>query len=71
MDYVVCCLCSLLCFMCGGWAARGMKIPRRKKKPELRETEYGTDALSRDIAALLAYTIPGKEGQDAERETDE
>ena len=48
-----------------------MKIPRRRKKPEMREAECGTDALSRDIAALLAYTIPGKEGQDAERETDE
>lgn len=71
MDYVVCSLCSLLCFVCGGWAVQGMKIPRKRKKAEMREMEYGTDALSRDIAALLAYTIPGKEEDNDKRETDE
>ncbi len=71
MEYVWCCLCSMLCFVCGGWAARGMSIPPRKKKQaERQEMEYGTDALSRDIAALLAYTIPRKEESDDESEAD-
>ena len=55
MEYVICCLCSLLCFACGVWAARGTPhFPRRKNKQEpLRPTD-AEDALSRDIAALLA-----------------
>ena len=44
--------------------------PRKKKQAERQEMEYGTDALSRDIAALLAYTIPRKEESDDESEAD-
>ena len=69
MEYIVCCLCSLLCFVCGVWAARGAKLPRRKrKKPEDAAARTAVDdALSRDIAALLAYTGPAeKERTDAD-----
>ncbi len=69
MEYIICCLCSLLCFVCGVWAARGIKLPHRKrKKPEgeIMQTP-AEDALSRDIAALLAYTGPAeKETNDAD-----
>lgn len=67
MEYVICCLCSLLCFACGVWAARGIPhLPRRKNKQELLRPTDAEDALSRDIAALLAYTGPGKEEEDAD-----
>lgn len=69
MEYIICCLCSLLCFVCGVWAARGIQLPQRKrKKPEgeIMQTP-AEDALSRDIAALLAYTGPAeKETNDAD-----
>lgn len=69
MEYIICCLCSLLCFVCGVRAARGIKLPHRKrKKPEgeIMQTP-AEDALSRDIAALLAYTGPAeKETNDAD-----
>lgn len=59
MEYIICCLCSLLCFACGVWAARGMPhLPRKKQEESWSEAD---DALSRDIAALLAYTGPKKE----------
>ncbi len=69
MEYIVCCLCSLLCFVCGAWAARGAKLPRwKRKKPEDAAARTAVDdALSRDIAALLAYTGPAeKERTDAD-----
>lgn len=67
MEYVICCLCSLLCFACGVWAARGTpKLPRRRKKQEPTNLPDADDALSRDIAALLAYTGPGKEEDHAD-----
>ena len=66
MEYVICCLCSLLCFACGVWAARGApKLPCRKKQ-ETAHLPDADDALSRDIAALLAYTGPGKEEEHAD-----
>ena len=47
MEYIICCLCSLLCFACGVWAARGLpKLPRRRQ-PEEDWCEED-DALSRD-----------------------
>lgn len=69
MEYIICCLCSLLCFVCGVWAARGIKLPHRKrKKPENENVQTAAeDALSRDIAALLAYTgLAEKETNDAD-----
>lgn len=65
MEYVICCLCSLLCFVCGAWAARGIPhLPKKKDKPEsVRPATDADDALSRDIAALLAYTGPRKEDE--------
>lgn len=67
MEYVICCLCSLLCFACGVWAARGTpKLPHRRKKQEPTNLPDADDALSRDIAALLAYTGPGKEEDHAD-----
>ena len=69
MEYIICYLCSLLCFVCGVWAARGIKLPHRKRKKlenEIVQTA-AEDALSRDIAALLAYTGPAeKETNDAD-----
>ncbi len=59
MDYLICCLCCLLCFACGVWAARGIPMPHRKQQQE--SWTQAEDTLSRDIAALLAYTGPGKE----------
>jgi len=59
MEYIICCLCSLLCFVCGVWAARGIKWPRRKrKKPEgeIMQTP-AEDALSRDIAVEMTDCI--------------
>lgn len=65
MEYIICCLCSLLCFICGAWAARGIpQLPHRKKKQESLHPADADDALSRDIAALLTYTGPGKEEED-------
>lgn len=69
MEYIICCLCSLLCFVCGVWAARGIKLPHRKRKKSENEIVQtaAEDALSRDIAALLAYTGPAeKETNDAD-----
>ena len=67
MEYIICCLCSLLCFACGVWAARALpKLPRRRQ-PEEDWCEED-DALSRDIAAMLAYTGPKKE-EDADEDT--
>ncbi|MCD8356681.1 MAG: hypothetical protein LUE11_08945 [Clostridia bacterium] len=67
MEYVICCLCSLLCFACGVWAARGgPHLPRRRKKQNDAGLPDAEDALSRDIAALLAYTGPGKEENHAD-----
>lgn len=69
MEYVICCLCSLLCFVCGVWAARGGKLPHKKRnKQESEMTQTAVDdALSRDIAALLSYTGPAeKEKHDAD-----
>ncbi len=63
MEYVIWCVCSMLCFVCGAWAARGMVVPRRRKRMEDAEDTCASDALSRDIAAMLAYSIPGKEEQ--------
>lgn len=61
MEYIICSLCSLLCFICGAWVARGAPIPcRREKKPDPAWSE-ADDTLSRDIAAMLAYTGPDKE----------
>lgn len=60
MEYMICCVCSLLCFACGVWAARGVHLPQRRKKQEEAWSE-ADDKLSRDIAALLAYTGPKKE----------
>lgn len=62
MEYIICCLCSLLCFVCGVWAARGTLfcLPRRKKQQPDAWAE-AEDVLSRDIAELLAYTGPKKE----------
>ena len=63
MEYVFCCLCCMACFVCGVWAAKGWPVQRRNKPAPSAETESnsGMDALSRDIAAMLAYTVPGKE----------
>lgn len=55
MEYIICCLCSLGCFACGVWAARGGSLPHIRRKQETPPTP-ADDALSRDIAALLAYT---------------
>ena len=67
MEYIICCLCSLLCFACGVWAARGLpQLPRRKQPQE--DWSEADDALSRDIAALLAYTGP-KQEEDADEDT--
>lgn len=63
MEYLICCLCCLLCFVCGVWAARGTPtLPRHKKRRKQEEHwTQAEDALSRDIAAMLAYTGPGNE----------
>ena len=58
MEYIIPCLCSLLCFVCGVWTAHGLP-ERRPDKKEIWTQE--DDTLSRDIAALLAYTGPKKE----------
>ncbi len=60
MEYLICCACSLACFACGVWAARGLHVLHRRKKPEQAWSE-ADDALSRDIAALMAYTGPNRE----------
>lgn len=65
MEYILCCLCSVLCFVCGVWAANGLRMPQRhRKRTEVTDGIGGDDALSRDIAAMLAYTIPGRERTD-------
>lgn len=61
MEVIIPCLCSLLCFICGVWAAHGLP-KRRADKQEVWTQE--DDALSRDIAAMLAYTGPNKEDTD-------
>lgn len=61
MEYLICCLCSLLCFACGVWAARGIRLPHRRNKSDDTAWSEADDALSRDIAALMAYTGPEKE----------
>ena len=62
MEYIICCACSLLCFVCGVWAARGTLICfPRKKKQQADVWSQEDDTLSRDIAQLLAYTGPKKE----------
>ena len=54
MEYLICCVCSLICFVCGIWAARGLIAEHHKPtQPQWTEAD---DALSRDIAAMLAYT---------------
>lgn len=60
MEYIICCLCSLLCFVCGVWAAGGLPEIRQNKQSDDSWCETD-DTLSRDIAALLAYTGPKKE----------
>ena len=66
MEYVLCCLCSVLCFWCGVLAANGLRMPHRRRKTDTDKADgmSGDDALSRDIAAMLAYTIPGREKTD-------
>lgn len=67
MDDVLYCLCNLLCFVCGVWAARGLPhLPKKKEKSASFPATNADDALSRDIAALLAYTGPGKEEEHAD-----
>lgn len=67
MEYVICCVCSLLCFACGVWAARGgPHLQNRRKKQENISQSDAEDVLSKDIAALLAYTGPGKEEDHAD-----
>ncbi|MGN1014447.1 MAG: hypothetical protein ACI4PM_03705 [Butyricicoccus sp.] len=63
MEYVFCCLCCMACFLCGVWAANRRPVRRRERQapPEETQTNSGMDVLSRDIAAMLAYTVPGKE----------
>lgn len=63
MEYLICSLCCLLCFACGVWAGRGAPtLPQRKKRrPQEEHWTQADDALSRDIAAMLAYTGPVKE----------
>ena len=64
MEYLICCLCCLLCFACGVWAARGAPhLPHRGKREPQEAWTQADDALSRDIAALLAYTGPRKEDE--------
>lgn len=66
MEYLICSLCCLLCFACGVWAGRGSAptLPRRNKRRQQEEHwTQADDALSRDIAAMLAYTGPGKEDE--------
>ena len=58
MEYLICCVCSLICFVCGIWAARG--IVTERQKPSEQVWTQTDDVLSRDIAAMLAYT-PGRE----------
>lgn len=59
MEYIICCLCSLMCFVCGVWAAHG--VPQTKHRQREQDGTQADDALSRDIAALLAYTGPKTE----------
>lgn len=66
MEYILCCLGSVLCFICGVWAARGYILPCRTKRRDSEITGGEEDALSRDIAELMAYTIPRKERTDEE-----
>jgi hypothetical protein len=64
MEIIMCCLGCIACFWCGVWAAGGVRLPRRHKT-ECRVTpKTEEDALSRDIAAMLAYTIPRRERED-------
>lgn len=69
MEYIVCCLCSLLCFVCGVWAdaAQNCRVGNEKSRNDAAARTAVDDALSRDIAALLAYTGPAeKERTDAD-----
>lgn len=65
MELILCCLGCVVCFWSGVWAAKGLHLPHRpeKRSDRILETE-GEDVLSRDIAAMLAYTIPGRENTD-------
>ncbi|MDO5547734.1 MAG: hypothetical protein Q4F79_04525 [Eubacteriales bacterium] len=65
MEPILCCLSCVVCFWSGVWAAGGMRLPHRhsRRSEQITETD-GEDALSRDIAALMAYTIPGREKTD-------
>ncbi|HIV68583.1 MAG TPA: hypothetical protein IAA32_06925 [Candidatus Butyricicoccus stercorigallinarum] len=60
MECIICCLCSLLCAVCCVWAVRGARRLSGRNTPEEVWSE-ADDALSRDIAAMLAYTGPKKE----------
>ena len=70
MESILCCLICVVCFWCGVCASNGLRLPRRRSKPteQLRAVSR-EDALSRDIAAMLAYTIPGREKDDETNET--
>ncbi len=73
MEIIICCLSCILCFVCGVWAAKGGALPpvRRQRRQEMYSRPEADDALSRDIAAMLAYTIPGKEVREhEEKDTD-
>lgn len=59
MEYLICCACCLLCFVCGIWAARGILLDRHK--PQEPAWTPADDALSRDIAAMLAYSPNNEE----------
>lgn len=61
MEYIICCACSLLCFVCGLLAARGLVRDAHRTPPPDTDWLEHDDALSRDIAAMLAYTGPKKE----------